>query len=332
MSTLTPDMIAVSQESVEKGEVKPLGFITWFTVPDEPVKLNKLKKQWILAGLDPRVLPGDPKAKDTFKRAMREQETRERYFDNAARQWYVTETTVKDVVETPEECVYQINRVVRDTGEKVVEFPKAMLVIFNKATLEIKFKKLGDISRAELLPMMEAITAYYEANAKTITGGQLRTVVRRYIADDFDEQSNTVGLSGENMRGKAGGVYLVLAKYHGDLKALARFLSEIHDNNRAYLYNVPLADGASERELVRRHHTANTVKEIQSEIHAVRELLKGRDEPDRRAVRSNVIEHHMTKLQMLRRRAAQYTEVLKEEQEDIESMAEMLGKQLRALI
>lgn len=329
VSALTKDMIAVSKESVAKGKVKPLGFITWFTVPDESQRLPKVKKNWMIAGLDPRVLPSDPRAKDTFKRAMREQETRTRAFNNTSRQWEITETTVKDVVETPEEIVYQINRVTRDTNERMVEFPKAMLVIFNKTSFDIKFKKIGDIPRAELLPMMEAITTYYEGNAKTITGAQIRTVVRNYIKDDFDEQANKVGLSGENMRGKAGGVYLVLARHREQLDALADFLSELYPDGRAYLYSVPLADGATERELVRRHHVANTVSEIQSEIAAVRELLQG----DRsRAVRSNIVEHHMTKLQMLRRRAAQYSEVLQEEQEDINSMAEMLNDQLKALI
>lgn len=329
MPTLANDMIAVSKETVKKGRVKPLGFICWFTVPDQAVPLRRLRKTWQVAGLDARSLPKDPRAKDTFKRAMREQEKRERRYDDATRQWIVTETNVTDVVETTEEAVYQISRVVRDADKRIVEFPKAMLAIFNKTNLDINFKTLGDVPRRELVPMMEEIHAYFDENAKSVTGAQVRTLVRNYIKNDFDEQAGQVGLSGENMRGKAGGVYLVLARHADQLDALAQFLDDIYNDGRAYLYTVPLADGSSEREMIRRHHVANTVQEIKEEIEAVRLLLR---EERARGVRSNVAQHHWNKLQQLRRRAGQYAEVLKEEQEEIESFATMLQKQLTQLI
>lgn len=328
-AVLTGDTIAVSRDAIAKGKVKPIGFITWFTVPDRAVPLRKLKKTWQIAGLDHRPLPKDPKAKDTFKRAMREQEKRHREYDSANRQWIVEETTVKDVVETPDEIVYQISRVVRDTEQRIVEFPKAMLVIFAKTGGDIKYKPLGDVPRADLVPMMEGITEYFDSHAKTITGAQVRTLVRNYIKNDFDEQAEQVGLSGENMRGKAGGVYMVLARHAGELDNLAEFLDEMYPDHSGYLYSVPLADGKSERELIRRHHVANTVEEIKSEIEEVRQLLRGGRE---RGVRSNVSEFHWNKLQQLRRRAAQYADVLSEEQDEIHSMADMLQAQLKQLI
>lgn len=329
MAVSTKGMMAVSKEAVKKGKMKPLGFICWFTVPDEAVKLPRLKKQWILAGLDPRSLMKDPKARDTFKRAMREQEKRTREYDNENRRWIVTETNVTDVVETPDEIVYQISRVVRDTEGRKVDFPKAMLAIFNKHGHDINFKPLGEVPRRELLPMMDEITDYYESHAETVTGAQVRTMVRNYIRNDFDEEAGQVGLSGENMRGKAGGVYFVLARHGEDLDRLSDFLEEMYKGSRGYLYSVPMADSASERELIRRHHVGNTIEEIEQEIGEVRNLLRAdRD----RGVRSNVAQHHWNKLQQLRRRAAQYAEALEEEQEDIHAKAEMLQKQLRQLI
>lgn len=325
MATLTDSMIAVSHDAVKKGKVKPLGYITWFTVPDQHVSLRKVKKVWQLCGLDPRPLPKDPRAKDTFRRAMREQEKDRRRIDPDT----IMETDVTDVVETPEEVVYQISRVARDAEKRVVEFPKAMLAIFNKVNHDISFKPLGGVPRLELVPMMDAINEYFDSHAKTVTGAQVRTLVRNYIRSDFDEEGGQVGLSGENMRGKAGGVYLVLARHAEQLDSLAEFLSEMYPDNRAYLYTVPLADGKSERELIRRHHVANTVDEIKTEIEEVRQLLRQDRE---RGVRSNVAQHHWRKLQQLRRRAAQYSDVLKEEQEEIESFADMLQTQLKQLV
>lgn len=323
-TTLANDMIAVSSDTVKKGRVKALGHICWFTIPDELVSIRKLRKVWQIAGLDPKPLPKDQRAKDTFKRALREQEGRVRNANGT-----ITETTVTDVVETGEEVVYQTSRIVRDAEKRVVDYPKAMRVILNKVTHDVNFNVLGGVPRAELLPVMESITAYIEANGKAVTGAQVRTLVRNYIKNDHDETAEQVGLSGENLRGKAGGVYFVLARHAEQLDALAECLSELYSDSRAYLYTVPMADGASEREMIRRAHSANTVDDIKQEITEVRELLRA----DRaRGVRSNVAQHHWNKLQQLRRRAAQYSEVLKEEQEDISTYADMLQKQLKQLV
>lgn len=313
------DVIAVSRDS----KIKPLGYVVWFSVPDRPVSLKHLKKEWLLAGLDAAPLPADPRALYVFKRAMREQEGREKLANGS-----VVETDVHDVSETGELCIYQISRVVRDVDKAVVDFPKAMRVIYNKATEEMKFQPLGGVARKDLLPMEEAISEFFTNNAKMIDGRKVRTIVRQFLKDDSDEQSHTVGLSGENLRGKGGGVYFVNAKYVQELDALSQALEALHKDGSAYLYSIPLADGASERELVRRHHVANSKKEIEEAIADAAKLLR---EDRKNAIRSDVAQHHWRKLQSLRRRAAEYNELLKEEQEDVSDAAEMLAKQLSKL-
>lgn len=313
-------MTAVSEGS----KVDILGFITWFSVPDVSVSLGKLRRTWIIAGLDPVSLPRDQRAVNVFKRAMREQEGRERQEDGT-----VIETTVTDVVESPEESVYQINQVLRDTNDKVVDFPKVLRVIFNKLHEELHYKSHGEVSRDQVMPLMERINAYYEANAKSITGGAVRALVRQFIKNTSDEQEGMVGLSGENLRGKAGGVYFVLGQYSDSLDALASCLEELYPDERAYLYKVPLADGASERELIRRHHLANTLDEIKGAIRDASELIRKNRQ---REIRSDVASHHWHKLQRLRRRAGEYNDALQDEQEEIQQMAEMLHSQLEALV
>jgi hypothetical protein len=337
MPTATPQrltgMVAVSKDS----KVKPLGYVCWFSVPDESVKLSRLRRIWQLAGLDPKPLPKDQRAVNAFKRAVREQEKLGTFTDSAT--GLRVETDVRDVLENAEDVIYQITRVVRDKDNRAVEYPKALQVWYSKVKDEIDFKvivpkgvdpKAANLTRQALLGVMESVQELFDANTKAVTGAKVRTLVRSYVKNDEDETLGSVGLSGENLRGKAGGVYFVLAKHADKLESLADFLDELYEpQGRAYLYTVPMADGATEREMIRRAHVANTVAEMDEEMEAVRQLLRdGRD----REVRSNVKSHHWNRLQALRRRAAEYAEALKDEQEDLTTRLDVLHNQLRKLV
>jgi hypothetical protein len=319
--SLTGDMVAVGKDS----KVKPLGFITWFSIPDKPVNLKVLKKHWLMAGLDPKVLPPDPRALFLFKRAVRGQEGRVRHADGS-----ITETDVVRIIENADFCIYQITRVVRDEDRREVDYPKAMRVTYNKRAGEIEFNKLGETKRVDLRPMMEEIQDFVEQNTKTVNGRKVRTMVRDFLKDGNDERSGKVGLSGENMRGKAGGVYFVGARYKEELDGLAVALEGLYaDDGQTYgLYTVPLADGKSEREMIRAHHVANTVKETQEAMTFVAKLLR---EDRTSTVRVDVSAHWYRKLQALKRRNAEYNALLKDEQEEVNDITSMLERQLSKL-
>lgn len=324
-------MIAVSKDS----GVPVLGYIVWFSVPDEDVSLRRVRRLWQLSGLDAKPLPKETSDINAFKRAVRQEEGRVRLSDGN-----IIETDVRDIPTNDATITYQVSRVVRDRDEKIVSYPKALRVWYNKQLNTIDFAVLGDVPRREVLPMMESIQARYEENGKTITGAKVRGLVRSYIKDDDDEQAGMVGLAGENMRGKAGGVYFVLAKYADQLEGLTEFLSELYEHHvrpgggqgaapRAYLYTVPVADGATEREMIRRQHAANSIAEIESAIGEARELIR---DDRKREIRDNVKKHHFLKLERLRRHAAEYSSALQEEQDDLTLHLDLLNKQLRKLL
>lgn len=313
-------MIAVGKGS----QVKPLGYISWFSLPQDPVKISTLRKAWGIAGLDPSPLPKDQRATDIFKRAMRQQERRTTNPDRT-----VTQTDVLDVLESKEEVVYQVSRVVRDIDEKVVEYPKALQAIFNKQHQSISFKPLVGVPKKSVLPMMNEIQDYYDHNAKTISGNKLRRLVRDYIQCDTDETSGRIGLSGENLRGQAGGVYFVLERFGESLDGLATALADLYPDGRAYLYSVPLADGATERELVRRHHAAGAIEDAKKEIEVVSKILR---EDRKLSVRNDVREHHWGVLRGMKRRVSMYGQALKGEEEEIGETMKLLERQLDKLI
>jgi hypothetical protein len=312
-------VVAISDDK----KIKPLGYLTWFSVPDESVGLRALKLALAKAGLPPTLAPKDTKAINTFKRAMREQEGRKRVGD------VIHETDVVQISESADDCVYQISTVVRDLDERVVDYPKAMRVIFmkNDDTDPIKYNALGGVSRPEVLGMMESIQDFYDKNTSKITGARVRGVVRNYIRSEADETRKVEGLSGENLRGKAGGIYFIPERHAEQVEALSEMLHDLY-KGRAYLHAVPLADSASERELVRRHHMANAREEIKEAMQEVRKL---RTEQRERAVRSDVIANHWSRFRALQRRAGEYASILGDEQEEINDMARMLQEQLKKL-
>lgn len=320
----TPDsmkgMVAVSKDS--KGV---LGYLTWFSVPDESVSLRRLKGMLATHGLPISLAPKDTKAIHTFKRAMREQEGKHRT------NGHYTETTVDQVVETSDDCVYQISQVKRDLDDRTIDYPKAMRVIFNKQTEKISYNPLGGASRPEIMGMMEAIDAFYDKNATKVTGARVRTVVRGYLRNEPDEQRGVEGLSGENLRGKAGGIYFIPQRNAAELEALSNMLAELYaaSNGTAYLHAVPMADSKTEREIIAAHHVANTRQEIKEAMAEVKGLLSSdRD----RAPRSDVVANHWSRYQALLRRSAKYEAILSDEQDEIGDLANILKKQLDKLV
>lgn len=317
----TPDSLK-GLVAISDTKIKPLGYVTWFSVPDESIGLKKFRMTLAAHGLPPTLAPKDTKAIDTFKRAMRELEGRKRDRD------VITETTVARVTETSEDCVYQVTQLVRDLDERVIDYEKGMRVVFNKKTEDIGFAMLGGVPRAALLPLMEQIQDFYEKNGSKVTGARVRGVVRNYLRSEPDELRGQEGLSGENLRGKAGGVYFILAQHADQLSAMADMLEELY-NGRAYLHAIPMADSATEREIIRRHHVANTRQEMKEVLTEVRSLLSAdRD----RAPRSDVIANKWAQYRALERRAAKYASALQDEQDEIQDMAAILRKQLNKLV
>jgi hypothetical protein len=313
------DLMAVGETG---GQLKAAGFLTWFSVPDEPVALRSLKKQLTLHGLPPTLAPKDTKAVNTFKRAMAAQDGKHR--ENG----HYRENVVKMVTETPENVVYQVSSTVRNLEEQVIEYPKGMRVIFTKRDEEIHFNVLGGIPRSDLLPIIDAIEAFYEGNMSKITGAKVRTVVRNYLRSTPDEERGVEGLNGENLRGRAGGIYFVPARYRDSLEAMAEMLEELY-HGKAYLHMVPLADTASSREIIRRHHTANALEELKEAIKEV-SALTGADRE--RSARSDAIANKFAQYHAIQRRVAEYAGILDEDIEEAAILSESLKKKLDRLM
>lgn len=318
--------IAVSQATADANPDSVLGYIVWFSVPDEDIRLSRLKREWLVAGLDATPLPRDQKAVNAFKRAVRSLEGITRNEQDKT----ITQTDVRELVENAKEVHYQVSRVVRDLKGMVVNYPKAVRIWFKKEDDTTEFKPLGDVDFSEVQTIMDGFHAAFDSASKTVTGAKVRTLVRQYLRNDRDEQDNLVGLSAENLRGKAGGVYFVLAKHSDELDRLSAMLWTLYKpEGRAYLYKVPLADGSTERELIRRHYVMNALDDSREVVTDVAELLRGGRQ---REVRSNVVKFQWRRLERARARAAEYAAALGEEQAEVNNALDNMQKQLRKLV
>ena len=303
------------------------GFVTWFSIPDRDMKLPDVKRAWIKAGLERECLPKDPRALYLFKRAVRKQQGRTKHDDGS-----YTEILVKDVLEASQFSIYQTSRVERDKDQRVVEYPPELRVIFNKETDEINFNRLGDTKLAQVKDMQDDIMDFYEGATKVVDGRKVRTLVRNYLKETDDESAGQHGLSGENLRGKAGGVYFVAAKYEERLAGLAECLDELYGKagDEVYgLYFFPVANDKKTREMIREAHIANTVKEAKQAIRTVGDLLQNADRQV--AIRSDVTRHWTRTLHQLKKRSAEYNDILRDEQDEVESIIRQMDKQVRKL-
>jgi Mg2+ and Co2+ transporter CorA len=260
MTPTTPSsmegLIAVSGDRKDLTGV--IGFLTWFSIPDESVKLGRLRSKLGIHGLPTSLAPKDTKAINTFKRAMREQDGRHR--ENGR----IRENVVKPVLENATECVYQISSTVRDLEERVIDFPKALRVIFDKRTDTMRFNPLGGVKRAEALDVYNAIQDFYEANTKSVTGAKVRGIVRNYLKDQPDDERDIHGLSGENNTRREIQDAIVTTK---------ALLSD--DRERAVRSDVAAHHWANFRQLQRRSKEyANLLQDEEEEIGSMSRILE----------------------------------------------------------
>jgi hypothetical protein len=336
MSTITAPPAVRGKVAVSRNSgVKPLGFVVWFSVPDEDIKLGRLRSKWFESGLDPKPLPPAQKLVNAFKRAVRQQEGVTINEKDGTK----TETDVRDFPESSERVEYHITRVTRDLKDRRIHYQGAVRVWFTKTDNlgnpieEHDFKPLGDVPTKQAFEIYDAIKEAYDLASERVPGAKVRTIVRHVLKDEADD--NTFGFGGINLRGKAGGIYYIEAKYEHDLERLAELLWGLYPRQpgRAYLHMIPLADGTSERELVLRHAVADSLDDTREELTDLAKLFR-QDEDSKakgatrdRALRGNVRDHHKARIKQIGLRLARYQDILGDQMAEADAMYKQLIKQ-----
>ena len=339
-------MVAVSRNN----KTELLGYVCWFSVPDEDIKVGRLRRKWVQGGLPDWPLPPAQKSVNAFKRAVAAQAGISINEKNGTK----TETDVREFMENSERVEYHVTRVVRDLSASRLVYEGAVRAWFTKRDSagnpveEPDYRPLGEVPTKEAFAIMDDIKAAYDAAQETVPGARVRTIVRKVLSDQPADK--TFGFGGENLRRKAGGIYFVPIKFEHDLERLADVLWTLYPGGagRAFMSMLPMANGDYELELVRRAHMENSVDDIDEAVFDALKVLRATDavtgdgilpsvvaphleklkamnlDPRDRDMRSNVLAHHLSKLEQLELRAAAYADLIGDRQKEIDQRLKTL--------
>lgn len=233
-----------------------LGFYALVQVPNAPVSATKLRRLWMMEGLEERLVPKQRRGVDVFSRACRSVETRREGSDR------VHEIKVDRVLEAPEECVYQITLMVRDKDHRVIEHPKAMRIVYadGKITDEpLDDKKLYK----ELRTLADEIREHFDKNSSKVPGAKVRAAIRATL----DEYHAT--------RVQNKGVFFVPKPGKIALDSIRNVIDGLYGKGgMAELHLIPCANDEGERAMVARHFTANVTDEIDGLLAECSQRLK----------------------------------------------------------
>lgn len=296
-----------------------IGFYVMFSIPEKAaggsaISSAKLRRLWIAEIGDPgTMIPKVPKAVHAFQRACRSVESR-RPADEADSR--VTEIKVNKVLENADECVYQINRLIRDRDEKIIEHPKAMRLTFTAKDLGIVSEPLDQAEAEVLFGIDDRIRQHFEENAKRISANKVRAAFRQVI----EEVGGTKVVRN--------GVYFVPRTGYDTLKGLQHILAEMYGpDSSAELHLIPAADSGGEKEMVAKHFTVNASKEADKMISEVSHYLRALDGE----VRSNKLKNIIKQRRQLATSAEKYSEILDMELTLVAEKMEILDDQIETL-
>jgi hypothetical protein len=297
-----------------------LGFISLFTVPDEPVPGTKLNRLWAAEALDPSLIPDARKAADVFAQACRQVETRKAGTNPAHR----TEVKVDEVSNGPDQRVYQVTRMVTDQANQVIDHPKAMTLVLDKPTADggaVAVDCINVIPRdpttfGALKGLADSVLAYYDKNLTTVPGQKIRNAIRDYMKI----------LGAENLRRKSGGVYFVPASGADTLESLERVLAKLYDG-AADLHFIPQANTKAMQAMVAHHHTLNVVKECDEMIARITNRLKSGGK-----VRKDLLTNVIQQKRELGARRKEYAKLLGGEQKKLDGHFDVLDEQIEKLM
>lgn len=300
-----------------------LGKLVTYSMPDDPRSGTKLVRAWAHHGLDVDDLPDQRSGFHIFQSACRSVETRRKGGKGI-------EIKVDEVTHDATEIVYQITRMVRDVGERVIEHPKAMTIAFDKSLDTITVRELEDYEA--LRGIEERIRDHYAKNAKSIPGQKIRNAVRDTL----------LKIGAQNMRRKAGGLYFVPATYRmmdtgGQiretptapiLEGLTGALEELY-GERGELWTIPLIHDDTAEKMVAKHFAINVAEKSREVME--RALQRVRQGKGDRGVRADLVANLYNERRKIAGAIAQFEELVTLEKGTIEKNLSDLDDALRKL-
>jgi hypothetical protein len=152
------------------------GTLTTTSVPDRSIDSEQLRQLLTQHGLDSSLVPAKRPEVFDFQNACRSVETRRGV---RAPKGHRTQITVGEVVTNSAESVYQITAEVRDETNRVIEHPKGMRVVYDKAVAQNPIRVEPLEAFATMDPDLEArVRAHFDTHRGKLPGAKVREILR----------------------------------------------------------------------------------------------------------------------------------------------------------
>jgi hypothetical protein len=198
------------------------GVLVTTSVPDRAIDGEVLRALLKARGLDDSLVPEPKRISEVhaFQNACRSVESRR----GASAKGTRTTVAVGEVVTNGAESVYQITAEVRDAGNRVIEHPKAMRIVYDKSLAghaPITVEAL-EVNYAEALkPLADKIQLTFDALRGRLQGAKVREILRaQFRAMHAPRWANSV--------------YFVDIKHMAALESMASVLAELYGGDAKY--------------------------------------------------------------------------------------------------
>jgi hypothetical protein len=185
MTALTPTTFATLRDIPAE---LCAGVLVTTSVPDRPIDGEYLRALLKQRGLDDSLVPESKKISEVhaFQNACRSVETRR----GASAKGKRTTVAVGEVVTNGAESVYQITAEVRDEVNRVIEHPKAMRIVYDKAFAgpgndPIHVEELDPNYAQALKPLADQIQLRFDALRGRLQGAKVREILRAQFRTMF---------------------------------------------------------------------------------------------------------------------------------------------------
>lgn len=249
-----------------------LGYLALVSIPNKPVSTAKLKRTWLIHGQDESLVPKVRRSVDVFMAACRSVESRRTDEDRTH------EIKVDRVLESSEECIYQVTQLVRDKDHKLIDHPKAMRLTFTAKDGKIKDEAIDDKKLyREMKQLATVIREEFDRNSSKVPGSKVRAAIRETL---LREHSTRIQNKGVFFVPKAARRTL------DDLKGVIRDL--YGESGEAEMAVLPVASDKAEKAMVKRHYEGNVADEMDALLAEISSRLKS-DNPVRGDRKANMV-------------------------------------------
>jgi bifunctional DNA-binding transcriptional regulator/antitoxin component of YhaV-PrlF toxin-antitoxin module len=249
-----------------------LGYLALVSIPNKPVSTAKLKKVWLVHGQDEKLVPKARRSVDVFMAACRSVESRRTDEDR------VHEIKVDRVLESSEECIYQVTVLVRNKDLKLIDHPKGMRLTFTAKDGKIKEEPLDDKKTyKEVKQLATVIREEFDRNSSKVPGSKVRGAIRETLIREHATRVQNKG------------VFFVPKAARRTLSDLQGVIADLYgDGSDAEMVVLPVASDKAEKAMVKRHYEENVVDEIDSLLTEIVNRLKS-DNPVRGDRKANMV-------------------------------------------